>query len=1044
MKQLFFLCGIFFCTILHAQRHTDTIWKHEINRVFENVDISKLRTGLLLDYALEFTNVEAYNGTITDSTDVNITAYSNIYKTLFMAKANTDTTYMPTMEVVAKRWYKHRLDLNPDEDGVIVLSGLFFEYNKISPDAISRRLITVDDNKYYTSGSPEAFIEGKTVAFAPPLANLNSLDFWVTLPKDMFLSNLPQDNLQIEIDFNDGNGYQYITFGQQVHVVYTAEGQYRWKYRLKFNGSVFEASSLQFVADLNPFKFPFFKSDGAKLRIKYAPAHNGKIMKPLIVAEGFDTGSVTSPEKPGGDRSIDKFLSSVFFTSNSGELANILTNNQQYDIIYIDWKNGMDDIKENSKVLVKILNYVNAQKELNGSSEPNVLLGQSMGGLIGRYTLAKMEKDRMANPSLRPHDVRLFIAHDSPMQGANTPLSFQYFTRHIYDEYVTSPVLYYLAEVEVPKMLNFTELMSWGLIDVNFPTITDVLTLQDTPAALQMNYLYVDKDSNPTGAVHQLWQNEFDTMGYPQQSKNVAISNGHECAPNHGFNAMDTFIGLHDMHNPGFFGDIINDMITPTLGVLLSDIKLMILGLLPGSTRYDFDFDLRANPEVGATNRKVYNGKVRYTKKLFGLIPLHHTLFEREKTVPNGAEYLPYDTYSGGYYNIAATLGEDYLDKLPVNTLKIERYGFIPVVSALDIKRNGNSVNNTDYRLGYNTGNMPDTALSSGFDSYIVGYTQGSVPNNYPHISFQARNGNWLAAELNGLPSPPSDCGMLCGPKIIAGPDIVCYSGTYTAPDGFTGYNWYISPAGAGTIVSGQGTKTVTVTFGTGYNGSVSITASLSLEGCGTTSGTKNTWIGPPSGPVFISGQAKALTGAIVGYTTYAPGATYYEWSLPGGGHKVEYWLLNAPYWQMLIDDCNGSALPAYTGTGGQTGWVTATGCNICGCGDTAYFEVRSNDDNGTGITPHPEIPSEILMYTVSPNPADTNVEITLRNPGVSPAPGTAVSARFYDFYGNMLQDITITNNRGNVNVSTFPTGVYTLQVYMDGNVESHQVLVVR
>jgi hypothetical protein len=39
-----------------AQRETDTIWRQQINEVFQNIDKKRIPEGLLLDYAMEFTN----------------------------------------------------------------------------------------------------------------------------------------------------------------------------------------------------------------------------------------------------------------------------------------------------------------------------------------------------------------------------------------------------------------------------------------------------------------------------------------------------------------------------------------------------------------------------------------------------------------------------------------------------------------------------------------------------------------------------------------------------------------------------------------------------------------------------------------------------------------------------------------------------------------------------------------------------------------------------------------------------------------------------
>jgi len=516
-----------------------------------------------------------------------------------------------------------------------------------------------------------------------------------------------------------------------------------------------------------------------------------EITRPLIVSEGFDPGSITNPEEQYGTEDIFDFRDRL--VPNAGNnLRNLIdptNNNQAYDIIYVNWTNGTDAIQENALVLREVINWVNTQKQLSGSTEPNVLLGQSMGGIVGRYTLANMEAEG------ETHDVRLFVAHDSPMQGANTPLSLQYFSRHAYDQYTSAPVLYGLVEIVIPTVLNFVELMSLGNLDIAFPSVSDVLTLQDTPAAMQMNYHYVDYSSNPTMAIHNAWQQEFENAGYPTQSRNIAISNGNECAVDHGFDPRAKFINLHDTHNPGFWGDLVHLIATPIAGVVTSDLELTFLGLLPGSSKYFFDFDLYANPDVNERNRQVYWGKIRYEKKLLWLIPISHTITERSKTAPYG--YLPFDTYSGGFYDFVDNISFDFEDYLPTGTVVNQRYGFIPVVSALDIKRNNGNVNPTDYLKNYAGGNTSETALTSGFDNFIVDFMPNS-PKNNAHISFQPRNGNWLFNELEEEVDLIDDCSVFCSDNgiRIMGNESICNSGSYNLNTNIVTPTW--------SVVSGQ------------------------------------------------------------------------------------------------------------------------------------------------------------------------------------------------------------------------------------------------
>lgn len=81
-----------------AQINVDNQWKNSINPIFENLDKSKIQSGMLLDYAMEFTDVKAYNGVLTDTTYIDANVMGDIYKTLFMAKVVADTIHTPALQ----------------------------------------------------------------------------------------------------------------------------------------------------------------------------------------------------------------------------------------------------------------------------------------------------------------------------------------------------------------------------------------------------------------------------------------------------------------------------------------------------------------------------------------------------------------------------------------------------------------------------------------------------------------------------------------------------------------------------------------------------------------------------------------------------------------------------------------------------------------------------------------------------------------------------------------------------------------------------------
>ncbi|MUU79885.1 hypothetical protein [Winogradskyella endarachnes] len=891
---------VFIAIMLHAQTEVNTNWKDQINPIFEGLNKNNVPNAILLDYAMEFTNVPAYNGTITDSTYIDANVLGNIYKTLFMGKVTTSTQYFTKLEDIASNWVTQRQNYNQTEQSTIVLAGLFYKYSQLDTNALSNNKITVSDNKYYdkytNSVWQNPYLENKTIAFASPVNTYNKLNFGVILPQNLLLSNSSNSIQNIQVNFNDGSGYQSLNIDQKVFTNYKQNGTYDWLFKTTLtdgsilysiakikvnapeNNSIITSKTTNYDTDVvingPSSSFPSWLN-GAVLRIDYASSHNGQLTKPFIVAEGFDTGSILTPEIEGGDITLygeNNFLQSL---ENSGpELLDLLDgSNQEYDIVYIDWQNGTNSIQHNSEVLKNVINWVNTNKV---GSEPNVLLGQSMGGVIGRYTLANMETDG------ETHDVRLFVAHDSPMQGANTPLSLQYFSRHAYDQYTSAPVLYGLAEIVIPTILNLVEIMSLGHINIAFPSVSDILTLQDTPAAMQMNYHYVDSNSSPTMDIHNAWQQEFEGVGYPTQSRNIAISNGNECAVDHGFNPKAKFIDLHDTHNPGFWGDLIHLIVTPLAGQATTDLELTFLGLLPGSSEYFFDFDLYANPDVNESNRQVYWGKMRYEKKLLWLVSISHTITERSKNAPSG--YLPFDTYSGGYYDFVDKISFDFEDYIPSGTVVNSRYGFIPVVSALDIKRNNTEVNPEDYLKNYSGGHTPDTALTSGFNNFIVDF-KPNVPTNNEHISFQSRNGNWLANELEEATNLIDDCSDFCSNVELFGEDNLCDSGTYSVTDEATYIYWTVADPNNLVSFIINGNEITLNQSELNNNGSITLTATYGNPTCGYVTISKDIEVGIPDSisNALITGNSSICDSQSYTYTISGvnhPCVTSINWSV--------------------------------------------------------------------------------------------------------------------------------------------------------------------
>ena len=99
---------------------------------------------------------------------------------------------------------------------------------------------------------------------------------------------------------------------------------------------------------------------------------------------------------------------------------------QLYDIIYIDFNDGLDDLLRNAEMLHKALVMVN-QNRYDKFSDESYIVGLGTGGVLARMAVNMMEK---ANED---HKVQKIISINSPFKGINIPLGLQSLIWQIYN-----------------------------------------------------------------------------------------------------------------------------------------------------------------------------------------------------------------------------------------------------------------------------------------------------------------------------------------------------------------------------------------------------------------------------------------------------------------------------------------------------------------------------------------------------------------------------------------------------------------------------------
>jgi hypothetical protein len=771
--------------------------------------------------------------------------------------------------------------------------------------------------------------------------------------------------------------------------------------------------------------------------------HDGLITRPLIVAEGFDPGIIISPEAVNGINTYLSFIRSVNLP-NELELEGLITGStigttgdQEYDIIYVNWDNGVDFLQKNAYALEEVIKWVNEQKALAGSTEQNVVLGQSMGGVVARYALADMEQYN------KPHDTRLFVSHDAPQQGANVPVAAQFLLRHatnLYFEFST-PFGLDINALQVPLLEN---------------------SLLDQPATMQLLKNWSTPMYTIANTAHSTFYNDLRTKGlggsggYPTLTRNVAISNGAECGTSQNFNPGDDLL-LFDTN--GSLGDFLDSAASFIVGASSGNAGLIgagIVSLIPGNGKFRANFNAKSIPY--GTGNNIYKGRISYQKKLFSVFGWAPTITVNitnvEKNQP--ANVLPFDTYGGGKYEITSLSTSV---EIPDGVFIRDNFGFIPSASALDIGKGTTALNDADYKMAYVGALPPPAPKDSPFSNFIADYnTANPNASNSAHISFNSRNGRWLARELTENPTT-ANCSFICDNPIIQGLNSICTNSIFNVPAGAISYNWSISGSSASITSNGN---TATVTRNGQQSGSVTITVVINGGECGNVTLSKQIWVGVPTFNSFLP---------IGNQTGFDPNGYYIsndDGSISCNQISMKV-LFNADaiveyQWEKFTTDVNWGVSP----TSGNLNMVPlcnkdfsfrVKARNSCGWSAWKTLEFYMSRCNVDCTVPPVSSTLNGNNFILSPNPVSSgalSIAIKSSSPWfyppapIDPVTGMPqqpvivfprVNITIYSQSGSLMQSYTNKVLPAQLDISSFAQGVYMVVFEKNGQTESFNII---
>lgn len=1016
----------------------DKDYTQRMDEILINVNKTPITTGILYDRIMSFSNLNwlKQNGAVTNSNYQHfIQSWSELYR----------SSYNPTFSSLETL----KSNINANTNQTLVDIGIInTKMNYIDYGTATTPSLTTSNGLLYNVNGINPFLEKQVTVIAPLKDKItaSTITFRLLPSFILQLTELPIKNLVA--NFGTGTNYNLISNSvvstTNPTIIYTTSGKKEFIFTVTYSNNTTEilkatmditipnSSPLAMaMASTSSFSLEedfvgsagitastsgnvafqgYNETTATKGTLEYRTYYNlvtnngsahSKIKKEIIILDGYDPGDGRKiyPQSAGYNQENSSLYELMYYDhdNNPATLKENLVEKLRnapygFDVTLVNFPAGADYIERNAMAVVSLLQRETAKLTANGSTEKITIIGPSMGGLISRYALAYMEKNNIN------HNTRLWVSFDSPHLGANIPIGAQ-------------ENLYFYG-------YNGRQDQAKTKFDENFRS----------PAARQMLIEQLDNKHEAFPYPTTLWGNnspsgqnnntpfrqQFQTNlnsnglsgsdGYPQNLRKIALINGttNGATTNNAGNKFLELAAFTIIKYGQIFGTPIQTKIKVAT---INDSFLQNTG----------------------GNGQTFSGKV--TIKRVGGIEVQNGSVTRTNSNPRGCM----DIVQGGTFNTQGIIKDEFtlalndaVDSQEWRTY-LPNHAFIPTVSSLAFKNP-----NFNWSTALNRNLVCDPANKEiYFDTYFA------PSKNEEHVFVSAENANWLIKELQGIPQAPY---FPLQSGLLTGPDLICNANTvYSFSDACklpSAVNWSVSPNL--NIIS---TTPYSVTVSQISNGEGTITATFQN---GQTL-TKNIWIGVPiltdisSDYTFCKDTFQREENSIT-LNPSISNATEYEWFTGNFiGTPIQITpvtLLSSNYQNKAYFSAPllGSAdiLVRAKNSCGWSEWLTISrsiiDCSTSPGGGNCTSCYRNTSNN---------------FYTIYPNPSNDIVNIDLRDTNNFPEKGTTISGELFDMMGQSKSKVEIiTNNKATFSVRGLNKGIYVLKIYINNQVESHQIAV--
>ena len=614
---------------------------------------------------------------------------------------------------------------------IIPLSLLISEYETIKKEAFTNGSVTNDSDGFLIKTNNSDIFQKNILNIASTLrVKHKGLTTKFELKQENIFNTTSNKIIEILIDFGNDEGFKTIQPNKEININYINPGHKTLKYQITLeNGDVIRMKSVIEITpsnnDLNKSNMDSTYFSGTLIpdlsvygetsqvgvgeyELFLSTEANAVLDKPIFIVDGFDPGD-RRPITGYTDSDSGNFVEGIYdlfdFTNSSNITENLadLVRAEGFDVIILNFPvytrssdntvvdGGVDFMERNAMLFIELINFINNQKVGN---EPNVVIGPSMGGLISQYALNFMENQSMN------HDTRLWIAFDSPLQGANVPIGFQhqfnYLANGLNDFWFIGnqnveelqPVVNGMMKSNAARQM-LTDQLEAHITNSDGVTFNSNLTL---PQKHAYNPIFFNR-------MHAL-----TSSGFPENLRKVSIINGS---------------GLGNLYQDKIGNDIV-----------------------PGREIVNVDIDVTTGTEAFLdVNFTTYANNTIEVSDVYIDFAWYIPAFDVESSANSQSYSYSHgvDAAAGGLFDLSSvtsSVGTTGIAGEFVTGLQTDYFNFIPAVSAMATEFTNNEIN------WFHAPNNANTINETPFDAWYM-------PNdNEPHVTLTQTNVDFAWNEI--------------------------------------------------------------------------------------------------------------------------------------------------------------------------------------------------------------------------------------------------------------------------------------------------------